>query len=199
METVNTPEREKQLTDTLGFVFIGPSGAGKSTLRKEICRRKIDGHSFVSFLPVTTRQPRAGENEYLYVSNAKFDTLLDSDDLLFSNLSYGNRFLTLWPHVLRPLQHYIYIYLPEAAQKLKETFPNTRIVQIVPPDIAVIEDRIKARDMNIDPSELQQRLLSVEAEVAEGKQIADVVFINELPIGQSAELLSAQIGKLLTQ
>ena len=198
METVSTPEKEKQSTDALGFVFIGPSAAGKSTLRDEICRRGIHDHSFVPFRPLTSRQRRPGEDEYTYVSDEELNKLSNSKDTLFSNTYHGNRFLTPWPSALEPTQHYIYIYSPEAAKRLKDTFPNTKIIQIVPPELSMIEDRMKARDPSIDEAELQQRLLDTETEIPEGKQIADLVFVNELPLEQSVKLLSAQITKLIT-
>ena len=196
MDSTTSHNVDKQPLDAVGFVFIGPSGSGKSTLREEICKQVIDGHSFVPFHPVTSRQRRTDESEYIFVDDIEFDGLLDSGDILFSNTSYGNRFLTPWPRALGSSQHYIYIYLPEAAQKIKTVFPNTKIIQIIPPDLSVIEGRIKARDSEIDEAELARRLSSAETEIIDGRQIADLVFVNELPIEQSAQLLSAKIHEL---
>jgi len=199
MEAINTPEKDKQPTDALGFVFVGSSGSGKSTLRNEICRNDIDGHSFVAHRPVTTRQRRHGEDEYTHVDVVQFENILSSPNVIFSNQSYGNRFLTLWPQKLEPSQHYIYIYLPEAARKLKDIFPNTKIIQIIPSDLSIIETRIKLRDPDINPEELHLRLLSAETEITEGMQIADLSYLNDKPLGESVTLLSGQIGKLLSQ
>lgn len=198
VETINSSEIIKQPREALGFVFIGPSAAGKSTLREMLCRRGVNDHSFVPFKPVTSRQRRPGEDEYTYASDEELDKLSDSKNTLFSNSYHGNRFLTPWPSALEPTQHYIYIYSPEAAQKLKNTFPNTKIIQIKPPDLSIIESRMKERDPNIGASELMQRLADIETEIPEGEHIADLVFVNELPLEQSVDLLSSQIAEMIS-
>jgi guanylate kinase len=191
-------EAERQPIDAVDFVFIGPSGSGKSTLRAEICKRSISGHNFMPYQPVTSRRERPGEDEYIFIDDAGFDKLLSSQDIIFSNTSYGNRFLTLWPRKLEPSWHYIYIYLPKAAQKLKNVFPRTKIVQIIPPDLSILEARIKMRDPAISALELRSRLSSAKTEIATGRQIADTVFVNESPLlRQNVLTLSEKISRLL--
>lgn len=126
---------ERMPIDEVGFVFIGPSGAGKSTLRDYMCEHGDGDHNYVKFLPLTTRQKRPGEDgEYRFVSPDEMMAAKTSPNVIFGNLSYGNEFLTLWPERLPENTEYLYIYLPEAASKLKETFPKKlRLYKSSPP------------------------------------------------------------------
>jgi guanylate kinase len=63
-------------------VLAGPSGVGKSTVVKAL---RPELPSLFFSVSVTTRRPRPGEVEgrdYHFVSEAEFDRMIDSDDLL---------------------------------------------------------------------------------------------------------------------
>ena len=65
----------------------GPSGVGKGTIRQKVMEDK-DLNLFFS-VSVTTRQKRKGEmngREYYFISQDKFDKLIEEGKLLLYNL-----------------------------------------------------------------------------------------------------------------
>lgn len=190
-------EYERMSTNEIGFVLIGPSGVGKSTLRDHICSRSDSDHGYVKYLPLTTRAQRPGEDsEYRFVNANEMNTAKSSSNVVFGNISYGNEFLTLWPERLPAGSRYMYIYLPEAAAKLKETFPNTRIIQIAPESTDELKTRIITRDPNINTEELEKRIHSAQEELVAGASIADVVILYNGSIGEVAIKLQETLSSL---
>lgn len=180
----------RQPRDTPGVVFIGPSGAGKTTLRESLCQKDTQ---FVKYLPLTTRAKRPGEvEEYIFVDDMIMNQAKSSPNVLFSNNSYNNEFLTLWPMSLDG-SYYAYIYLPEAALKLKKEYKNTYIVQVIPPSLGTLEKRIKQRDPSINLSELALRLASIEEEIRYGEEIADMTITTDQNIESASNLLLKNI------
>jgi guanylate kinase len=185
---------EMMPVDQTGFVLIGPSGVGKTTLRDTLVEHS---DNYTKYYPLTTRNPRPSEiEEYRFVTQEVMDQVSQSDNAVFGNTSYGNQFLTLWPEALPSGQKYLYIYLPDAALKLRETFPNTKIVQIVPGDMSTLANRIKLRDPNIREDELATRVNDAAAEIAKGSEIADAVVMNDSDIEEVARRMRATLEQL---
>ena len=185
---------ERMPPNEVGFVFIGPSGTGKSTLRDYICTHGDGENSYVKYLPLTTRQKRPDENgEYRFVSHDEMERAKTRRDVIFGNQSYDNEFLTLWPHRLPEKMRYIYIYLPEAAAKLKDTFPETKIIQIRPATTGELRGRILSRDPNILDAELIKRTDAAEEELKCGAEIADAIIVND----GSIEDIGARMQEIL--
>lgn len=174
---------ERMPANEVGFVFIGPSGSGKSTLRDYICANGDGEHGYVKYRPLTTRQKRPGEDdEYRFVTSEEMAAAKAGQNVIFGNQSYGNDFLTLWPEKLPEDTRYLYIYLPEAAARLKQVFSQTRIVQIRPASIDELKDRIVGRDPNISADELLRRTDAAKEELSAGAEIADAIVVNDASI-----------------
>ena len=77
------------------IVISGPSGTGKGTL----CGRLLRNDPSLSFsVSATTRAPREGEIEgvhYFFVSEEKYDRLLEEDAFLEHATVHGHRYGTL--------------------------------------------------------------------------------------------------------
>ena len=187
---------EHMPTDQDGFVFIGPSGVGKSTRREYLCS---SSDVYVKYLPLTTRTQRPGEtSEYRFVNAEEMERAKESSSVVFGNTSYGNEFLTLWPEKLPAGSRYLYIYLPEAAVKLRQTFPNTKIIQIIPANIDELKTRIVKRDPNISTDELAKRINSAQEELELGAGISDATLLNSGSISDVALALRKIITNLST-
>lgn len=188
---------ERVPTNEVGFVLIGPSGVGKSTLRDYMCLQGKANHNYVKYLPLTTRAKRPDEDsEYRFVNADELSTAKASNNVVFGNISYGNEFLTLWPDKLPSNSQYLYIYLPEAATRLKEIFPNIKIAQIAPANIDELKTRIITRDPSISIEELENRLSSAQEELDAGASIADAIISNSGSIDEVALTLQAPLSRL---
>ena len=76
------------------FVISAPSGTGKSTVARRLVEQ-TDGLEFsISF---TTRSPREGERDggdYHFVDDARFQAMIDGDELLEWADVFGHRYGT---------------------------------------------------------------------------------------------------------
>lgn len=76
------------------YVVSGPSGVGKGTVVKEVVKSK---ESIVLSVSATTRQPRAGEIDkihYFFVSQEKFQSMIDADGFMEYATYCGNSYGT---------------------------------------------------------------------------------------------------------
>ena len=75
-------------------VLSAPSGTGKTTICKELLKRNPNWLFSVS---VTTRDKRPNETDqdYIFITNEKFDHLIKFGDLLEYEWVHGNRYGTL--------------------------------------------------------------------------------------------------------
>lgn len=156
--------------------------------------------TFVKYLPYTTRKQRPSEkDEYRFVQEREMIAIQKNETILFSNYSYGNHFLTTWPEQVPKNTYYTYIYLPEAATKLKKYFKNHKIVQILPANNDVLKRRITDRDPNISGAELALRLEAANREIMLGAKVADAVITNDSTVATGAERLYQTIKPWLIQ
>ena len=185
--------------DALGFIFIGPSGSGKSTLRDSLLNKEISGHTFVQYKAHTSRKQRpADDNDYIFVSDKDLDILESNSKILFRNEYHGNKFLTTWPKKIRDNQHYLYIYSPSGAKRIRDSFPRHKIIQILPDPKHDLRTTLLERDPNISEIELRRRLEIIPVEIAEGGKIADAIFVNRTGVLESSNKLTELIKEFLS-
>ena len=82
---MNTYSKDKFL-----IILISPSGGGKTSIRDRILKESSDIEYSISY---TTRKPRGKEKngaDYFFVSDAEFQKLIKSGDLLEYALVHGN-------------------------------------------------------------------------------------------------------------
>jgi len=160
---------------------FGVSGGGKGTVITELTRRHPDIWFSVS---VTTRAPRPGEVDgvhYHFVDDDTFDELLRSGGLVEWVSIYGNRYGTPKAPIEAALTEGRDVLLDvevAGARFVKATWPDARIVFLVPPDAEVQRERLVGRGTT--GADLERRLAEAEAQTAEARQFATLVVNDDL-------------------
>src|SRR4030081_35134 len=138
----------------LMFVLSSPSGAGKTTLSRLLIERMPGLTLSVS---ATTRPMRPGEvegSDYLFVDKARFETMVERDELLEWAAVFDNRYGT--PRA--PVESAVWAGTDvlfdidwQGTQKLREKAREDVVsVFILPPSAADLEKRLHSRAQDSD-------------------------------------------------
>ncbi len=131
------------------LVLSSPSGAGKTTITRELVARDDNLRISVS---VTTRLPRAGEvdgQHYHFISRERFEEMVAKGELLEHAIVFGNCYGTPRAPVEAALNAGRDIISDidwQGTQQLKASVRGDLVsVFILPPSLAALEERLRAR------------------------------------------------------
>jgi guanylate kinase len=162
------------------IVVTGPSGVGKGTLLRSLIQRHPELYFSIS---ATTRQPRPGEIEgqhYYFVSRDKFEQMVATDELLEWAEYAGNYYGTPRLQVEQQIQQGRLVILEievVGARKINQTFPTALRIFILPPSLAELERRIRARGQDSEGA-IARRLTRAKAEIDAADEF-DVRMVND--------------------
>jgi guanylate kinase len=161
------------------FVITAPSGAGKSTLIDALLKGDPRLKLSVSY---TTRAPRPSEvngREYHFVDDRAFLAMLQRGEFLESAEVHGNRYGTSQGVIRDALARGEELVLEidwQGAQQVRRLLPCTGVF-ILPPSVAELERRMRARGQDSD-AVIRRRLASAEEEISHAPEF-DYVIINK--------------------
>ena len=162
------------------FVLSSPSGAGKTT----IARMLLAQDSGISLsVSATTRPMREGEvdgRDYHFVTDAEFDRMVESGQFLEWAHVFGRRYGTLENEVRRSIDAGCDVLLDidwQGTQQLKQVDPDIVRVFILPPSMAELERRLRARGTDSDEV-IAGRMERAAAEISHWAEY-DYVLVNE--------------------
>jgi guanylate kinase len=136
------------------LVFSSPSGAGKTT----IARQLVEGDPTLALaVSVTTRPMRPGEvdgRDYRFIDQARFDEMVARDELLEHARVFGNCYGT--PR--RPIDEALAagrdmvgdLDWQGTQQLAAKVRPDLVAVFVLPPSLAALETRLRARAQDAD-------------------------------------------------
>ena len=171
-------------------VLAGPSGVGKSSVIKEALRQAPNTWLSVS---ATTRAPRPGEVDgvnYFYVSDEKFDQMIEDNQLLEWANYAGNRYGTPRTAVQEKLAAGTPVLLEievQGAKQIREAMPEALLVFLEPPTWADLEARLAGRGTE-SQTQVQARLDAALKEL-ESKGFFDEVIVNDEVNRAASELV----------
>lgn len=150
------------------LVVSSPSGAGKTTLSRRLLERHSELHFSISY---TTRHRRPREQDgvdYHFVSDARFDEMIDQSAFAEWNVVHGRRYGTALSTVRCALAAGEQVLLDidyQGALKLAAEFPSgARLVYILPPSMHTLEQRLRGRGTDAE-SVIEQRLRKAREEL----------------------------------
>ena len=163
------------------FVVSAPSGGGKTSLVRALLAEDAKVALSISF---TTRAPRPGEKngrEYHFVDADVFEAMLERGEFLECAEVHGNRYGTSQKWIEETLQSGKDVLLEidwQGAQQVRRLYAGAIMVFILPPSMAELERRLRARAQDSD-AVIRRRLENAVGEISHAVEF-DYVIINNV-------------------
>jgi guanylate kinase len=165
------------------IIISGPTGSGESTITNAIIKKYPH---FKRLVTATTRKPRLKEKDtvdYYFFSKDKFLEEVDAGNII--EYTY-----------IKNRDSYYGTFKPDLEGKIKDGFTvivnvdgvgvdfykrkyKSIAIFIKPASLAELRKRLKLRDPNIDPSEVQKRIDNAKAEIKNEEKFYDYIVYNE--------------------
>jgi guanylate kinase len=168
------------------FILSSPSGAGKTTLSRRLLSRyeNAAAHETIRMsVSVTTRKPRPGEEhgrDYFFLTDDEYQRMVAGGELLEHAKVFEHHYGTPAHFVhgcTRQGTDVLFDIDWQGTQQLKAKNPEDLVsVFILPPSMAELERRLKARAQDSDEV-VKKRMSKAEAEISHWQEY-DYVLIN---------------------
>ncbi len=152
-------------------VVSAPSGCGKGTILKGLFERDKEDKSFVLSISMTTRAPRATEQDgvdYFFVNREHFEKLIVEDQFIEFAQFNGNYYGTPKAFIEKCIDEGKTVFLEievQGAEKVREKFPDSVSIFILPPSLEELERRLRGRQSDA-PEVIENRLKIAPLEIA---------------------------------
>jgi guanylate kinase len=169
-------------TGQLMFVVSGLSGVGKDAVIKTVADRGNVDFCFV--ITTTSRPPRpdeVDEVDYFFVSEERFQEMVDNDELVEHAVVYGQnkgiskRAIKIAQESGRDIMIRVDV---QGAASVRAFYPKAVLIFMIPENFEVWVERLRARGSESE-DELKIRIEKAKNELEAAKQIFDYVIINE--------------------
>ena len=164
------------------IIITGPSGVGKGTVVKNILKK--DKNIWLS-ISATTREPRKGEEDgkdYYFLTKKIFKEMIDNEMFLewaeFAGNYYGTPINIIKEKIKNGCKVILEIEV-EGACQVRQKFPNTISIFLLPPSKKELENRIRNRGTD-DEKSILKRLERADFEINSSKDFDYVLKNNEI-------------------
>ncbi len=162
------------------IVVSGFAGTGKGTLMKRLLS---DYDSYALSVSMTTRSPRPGEEhgrEYFFVTREEFEDKIAKGGLIEHACYCDNYYGTPKDYVEEKLSQGKNVILEievQGALKVKERFPHSILIYVLPPSIPELKKRLIGR--GTETEEVIERRLKRASEEVREIQKYDYIVVND--------------------
>ena len=177
--TPSTPETMSNPVGTL-YIYAAPSGAGKSSLVSALVEKMAGIEVSVSH---TTRKARPGEvdgEHYHFVSVERFQSMVEEKAFLEHAQVFDNFYGTARSSIQQRLEDGVDVILEidwQGARQVREQFPQSVSVFILPPSREALAERLKARGQDSDEV-IARRMRDARSEISHFDEF-DYLVIND--------------------
>lgn len=161
------------------IILSAPSGCGKTTVSSHL----IEDPMITKSVSATTRAPRPGEKDgidYFFISNHEFQKKISENKFVeyaeYHNNFYGTPIGPIKESLLQGLSCLLIIEVKGALQ-IKQKYPDSISIFLLPPSIEVLKSRLIGRDT--DASHDIAKRLDIAAEEIKEKDKYDYCIVNE--------------------
>ena len=162
------------------YIFAAPSGAGKTSLVKALLDKSDGIEVSVSH---TTRAPREGEVDgvnYHFTDIAAFNVMVNEGAFLEHAQVFDNLYGTARANIEDRLAAGVDVILEidwQGARQVRQQFPDSLGVFILPPSRRALEDRLRGRGQDGDEV-IARRMRDAESEMSHYAEF-DYLVIND--------------------
>jgi guanylate kinase len=179
------------------IILSAPSGGGKTTIARRLLALRDDVGYSVS---CTTRAPRPHEvdgTDYHFLTDDEFVRRRLAGDFAESAEVHGNLYGTLRSEIARVLgngQHVIMDIDVQGARQIREAFPASVTVFVLPPSGEVLLERLRKRKTE-SPQQLVSRLNSALQELRAVEEYEYIVVNDDLDhaVQRVSAILDAEV------
>jgi guanylate kinase len=160
-------------------IVAAPSGGGKSSLVNAVL---AEDPQLVLSVSYTTRAPRVGEREgreYHFIDQATFERMRSNGEFLESATVHGNLYATSQRQIAKMQAAGQDVVLEidwQGARQVRRIFPAAVSIFVLPPSLAELERRLRARGKD-DEAVIQRRIAAAEEEMSHAAEF-DYAIIN---------------------
>ncbi|MDR2207893.1 MAG: guanylate kinase [Azoarcus sp.] len=180
------------------ITVTAPSGAGKTTLVRELLLRDPNLRLSVSY---TTRTPRKGEEngrEYHFVETERFLEMRDANQFVEWAEVHGNYYGTSRAWLTGQINegHDVMLEIDwQGARQVRETFPGSVSVFVLPPSLNELESRLRNRGTDSEET-IEQRLQAALGEMRHVQEFAYVIINGRLHVAIDELAVVVQAARL---
>lgn len=178
------------------YIFAAPSGAGKTSLVKALVETTAEIEVSVSH---TTRAPRPGEVDgvnYHFTDVAAFQAMVAQGAFLEHARVFDNHYGTARANIEQRLAAGVDVILEidwQGARQVREQFPDSIGIFILPPSRQALEERLRGRGQDEDEV-IARRMRDAESEMSHYGEF-DYLVINDnfaTALAELAAIVTAQ-------
>ncbi len=177
-----TEQRGQDMANKEGMLilFSGPSGVGKDTVLDIVLNKDKNLQKSVSLTTRGIRENEIDGKDYYFISSAQFEDMINNGQVL-EFAKYGSNFygtpkapIDKW---LSEGKTVILKIEVQGASKIKELYPESIGIFLLPPSMQELENRLRSRGTE-DEDDIQKRLDIAREEVKHSKDY-DYIVIND--------------------
>ena len=162
------------------ILFSGPSGVGKDTILEVVLNKDKELQKSISLTTRNIRENEIDGKDYYFISLSQFHDMIDKGEIL-EYAQYGaNMYGTPKAPVDKWLSEGKTVILKievQGAQSIKEMYPDSVGIFVLPPSMEVLESRLRSRGTE-DEADILKRLEIARDEIRKSVDY-DYFVVNE--------------------